>query len=69
MTDLLVEESKSTLGVWLWESELEDFDDDDARPLLKLVYEVNTSMQIRDIEFEARRLLDSSKATPLFSTS
>lgn len=50
MTDLLVEESKSTLRVRLWEFELKDFDDDDARPLLKLVCEVNTNMQMWDIE-------------------
>ncbi|GAA6226948.1 uncharacterized protein LOC108900338 [Lates japonicus] len=37
MTDLLVEESKSTLRVQLWEFELEDFEEDEARPLLRLM--------------------------------
>ncbi|XP_018556841.1 uncharacterized protein LOC108900338 [Lates calcarifer] len=64
MTDLLVEESKSTLRVQLWEFELEDFEEDEARPLLRLVWAVNTSMKMRDIEFEARRLLTSPETIP-----
>ncbi|GLD62933.1 actin cytoskeleton-regulatory complex protein pan1-like protein [Lates japonicus] len=64
MTDVMVEESKSTVRVQLWESELEDFDDADAKPLLMLVWEVNTSMKMRDIGFEARRLLNSPEASP-----
>ncbi|XP_036931081.1 uncharacterized protein LOC119006457 isoform X2 [Acanthopagrus latus] len=93
MKELLVEESKSTLRVRLWESALEDFDDTDAKPLLRLgrpqsvestvtstfdrylrcahqispllqVWDVNTDMKMRDIEFEARRLLSSPEALP-----
>ncbi|XP_044063034.1 actin cytoskeleton-regulatory complex protein pan1-like [Siniperca chuatsi] len=64
MTELLVEQSKSTLRVQLWEFELEDFDETEARPLLKLAWEVNTSMKMRDVEFEARRLLSSPEAAP-----
>ncbi|KAI3367161.1 hypothetical protein L3Q82_008218 [Scortum barcoo] len=63
MTQFLVEESKSTLRVQLWEFELEDYDVD-VRPLLRMVWEVNTSMKMRDVEFEARRLLTSPEAAP-----
>ncbi|KAI3362953.1 hypothetical protein L3Q82_011630 [Scortum barcoo] len=51
------------LRVQLWEFELEDYDAD-VRPLLKLAWEVNTSMKMRDVEFEARRLLTSPEAAP-----
>ncbi|XP_018535768.1 uncharacterized protein LOC108885785 [Lates calcarifer] len=64
MTELLMQESKSTLRVQLWEFELEDFDDDEVRPLLKLVWEVNNNMKMRDIEFEARRLLKLPETIP-----
>ncbi|KAI3377772.1 hypothetical protein L3Q82_008919, partial [Scortum barcoo] len=47
----------------LWEFELEDYDAD-VRPLLKLAWEVNTSMKMRDVEFEARWLLSSPEAAP-----
>ncbi|KAI3361515.1 hypothetical protein L3Q82_013662, partial [Scortum barcoo] len=63
ISQFLVEESKSTLRVQLWEFELEDYDVD-VRPLLRMVWEVNTSMKMRDIEFEARRLLNSPEAAP-----
>ncbi|KAI3361454.1 hypothetical protein L3Q82_013626, partial [Scortum barcoo] len=63
ISQFLVEESKSTLRVQLWEFELEDYDID-VRPLLRMVWEVNTSMKMRDIEFEARRLLNSPEAAP-----
>ncbi|KAI3361435.1 hypothetical protein L3Q82_013602 [Scortum barcoo] len=63
ISQFLVEESKSTLRVQLWEFELEDYDID-VRPLLRMVWEVNTSMKMRDIEFEARRLLNFPEATP-----
>ncbi|KAM7002330.1 uncharacterized protein lrriq1 [Tautogolabrus adspersus] len=64
LTDLLLMESKKSLRVQLWDFELEDFDDVDIRSLLKLVWEVNTSFQMRDVEFEARRLLDSPEKMP-----
>ncbi|XP_039641980.1 proteoglycan 4 isoform X3 [Perca fluviatilis] len=64
MTDLLVEQSKATVRVQLWEFELEDFDEEDAKPLLMLVWEVINSMKMRDIEFEARRLLQSPEDIP-----
>ncbi|XP_035851555.1 uncharacterized protein LOC118493887 isoform X2 [Sander lucioperca] len=64
MTDLLVEQSKDTIRVQLWEFELEDFDEEEAKPLLTLVWEVNNSMKMRDIEFEARRLLKSPEDIP-----
>ncbi|KAI3362628.1 hypothetical protein L3Q82_001706 [Scortum barcoo] len=63
MTQFLVEESKRTLRVQLWEFGLEDYDTE-VRPLLKLVWEVNTSMKMRDVEFEARRLLTSPDDAP-----
>ncbi|XP_035852539.1 uncharacterized protein LOC116055154 [Sander lucioperca] len=64
MTDLLVEQSKDTIRVQLWEFELEDFDEEEAKPLLTLVWEVNNSMKMRDIEFEATRLLKSPEDIP-----
>ncbi|XP_018538288.2 cell surface glycoprotein 1 [Lates calcarifer] len=63
MTELLLEESKSTVRVKLWEFELEDFDED-VIPLLRLVWEVNNNMKRRDVEFEARRLLNSPETIP-----
>ncbi|KAI3377096.1 hypothetical protein L3Q82_000296 [Scortum barcoo] len=50
-------------GRLLWEFKLEDYDAD-VRPLLKLAWEVNTSMKTRDVEFEVRWLLISSEAAP-----
>ena len=64
MCDLLLEESKSSLRVQLWEFEMEDRDDDVARPLLDLVWVVINSMKMRDVEFEARRLLGTPEAIP-----
>ncbi|KAE8295738.1 hypothetical protein D5F01_LYC06675 [Larimichthys crocea] len=63
MSELLVEQSKETLRVQLWEFELDGYDAD-VRPLLQLVWEVNNSMKMRDIEYEARRLLSSPEAVP-----
>ncbi|KAG8013015.1 Ubiquitin-conjugating enzyme E2 H, partial [Nibea albiflora] len=63
MSELLVEQSKETLRVQLWEFELEGYDDD-VRPLLQLVWEVNNAMKMRDVEYEARRLLSSPEAVP-----
>ncbi|KAI9531036.1 hypothetical protein NQZ68_000528 [Dissostichus eleginoides] len=64
MTDLLREESKSSLRVQLWDFELEDRDEDVAKPLLNLLWEVINSMKMRDIVFEARRLLMSPGDIP-----
>ncbi|KAF3860196.1 hypothetical protein F7725_000451 [Dissostichus mawsoni] len=64
MTDLLREESKSSLRVQLWDFELEDRDEDVAKPLLNLLWEVINSMKMRDIVFEARRLLMSPDDIP-----
>lgn len=59
---MLVEQRKNTLRVQLWQFKLEDFDEADAKPLLG--WEVNTSMKIREIGFEARRFLNSPEASP-----
>lgn len=48
----------------LWAFELEDFDAEDAQPLLELVWAVNVSNKMREVEFEARMLLDSPEAAP-----
>ncbi|TKS81346.1 hypothetical protein D9C73_015451 [Collichthys lucidus] len=53
MSELLVDQSKETLRVQLWEFELDGYDAD-VRPLLQLVWEVNNSMKMRDIEYEAK---------------
>ncbi|CAJ1052496.1 fibrous sheath CABYR-binding protein-like isoform X2 [Xyrichtys novacula] len=63
MANLMVEESKNSLRVQLWEFELQGFDKD-VQPLLELVWEVNTSLLKRDVEFEARKLLDSPYSIP-----
>ncbi|XP_077432650.1 uncharacterized protein LOC144058194 isoform X2 [Vanacampus margaritifer] len=60
MADLLVEETKNSLRIKLWEFELEDCFAAES----KLVFEVNTSMKMRDIVFEAKRLLDSPEMIP-----
>ncbi|XP_061531430.1 uncharacterized protein LOC133401915 [Phycodurus eques] len=60
MADLLVVETKNSLRIKLWEFEVEDCFEAES----KLVFEVNTSMKMRDIEFEARRLLDSAEMIP-----
>ncbi|KAK2853689.1 hypothetical protein Q5P01_006350 [Channa striata] len=61
MTELLLEKSKHTLRVKLWEFELEDFEEDEDKSLLKLV---NNSLKMRDVEFEARRLLNLPETIP-----
>ncbi|XP_061675382.1 uncharacterized protein LOC133500564 isoform X2 [Syngnathoides biaculeatus] len=60
MTDLLVMETKNSLRIKLWEFEVEDSFEAES----KLVFEVNTSMKMRDVEFEARRLIDSPEMIP-----
>lgn len=64
MTDMLVEQSRSRLRVQLWEFEHEDFDDVVAKTLLRLVWEVNTSMKMRHIRFRASRLLNPPETRP-----
>lgn len=63
MTDLLVEQSESTLSVQLRQFELEDFDDAVAKPLLTLMWEVNTSMKMRDVGFEARIFVNAPETS------
>ncbi|XP_049585833.1 uncharacterized protein [Syngnathus scovelli] len=60
MTELLVEETNKSLKIKLWEFEVEEC----FEAYAKLTFEVNTSMRMRDIEFEARRLLDSPEMVP-----
>ncbi|XP_076737298.1 uncharacterized protein LOC112432469 [Maylandia zebra] len=64
LRDLLVEKSRETLREQLWEFELEDFDEEEAKPLLRLVWAVNVSNKMRDVEFEARLLLQFPEAVP-----
>lgn len=64
MTDLLVEQSESTRSVRLRQFELKDFDDVVAKPLLTLMWEVNTSMKMRDVGFEARIFVNAPEASP-----
>lgn len=61
---MLVEQSKNTLRVQLWQVEPEDFDDADAKPLIMLVWKMNTKLQIRDTGFKARRFLNAPEASP-----
>ncbi|XP_077577500.1 uncharacterized protein LOC144199616 [Stigmatopora nigra] len=61
MSDLLVEETNSSLRIKLWEFDVEDC----FKAESKLVFEVNTSMKMRDIEFEAKRLLASPEMIPI----
>ncbi|KAG7499639.1 hypothetical protein JOB18_044459 [Solea senegalensis] len=63
MTQLLMEKSKGTLRVQLWEFELEGYDAE-VTALLNLVWEVNNSMLNRDVVFEARKLLKSPDEFP-----
>ncbi|CAJ1048677.1 hypothetical protein D9C73_015451 [Xyrichtys novacula] len=48
MANLMVDDSKKTLRVKLWEFELEGYPKD-VRPLLELVWEINTSLLKRHI--------------------
>ncbi|XP_026046281.1 uncharacterized protein LOC113035148 [Astatotilapia calliptera] len=64
MGDLLVERSKETVREQLWEFELEGLEETEAKPLLKLVWAVNTINKMRDIEFQARMLLEFPEAIP-----
>ncbi|XP_005942044.1 uncharacterized protein LOC102294219 [Haplochromis burtoni] len=64
LRDLLVEKSRETLREQLWEFELEDFEEEEAKPLLRLVWAVNVSNKMRDVEFEARMLLQFPEAVP-----
>lgn len=49
MFDLILEENKNSLRDQLWKFQLEDFDEDDAKSLLKLVWAVNMAGKLRDI--------------------
>ncbi|KAM9806861.1 uncharacterized protein ACBT44_014010 [Syngnathus typhle] len=60
MADLLVEETNNSLRVKLWEFDVEECFEAES----KLVFEVNSSMKMRDIDFEARRLLDAPAMIP-----
>ncbi|XP_063321146.1 uncharacterized protein LOC134619315 [Pelmatolapia mariae] len=64
LRDLLVEKSRETLREQLWEFELEDFEEEEAKPLLRLVWAVNVINKMRDIEFQARMLLQFPEAVP-----
>ncbi|KAL3973655.1 DNA polymerase epsilon subunit 1 [Sarotherodon galilaeus] len=64
LRDLLVEKSRETLREQLWEFELEDFEEEEAKPLLRLVWAVNVINKMRDVEFQARMLLQFPEAIP-----
>ncbi|XP_063316508.1 uncharacterized protein LOC134615778 [Pelmatolapia mariae] len=64
LRDLLVEKSRETLREQLWEFELEDFEEEEAKPLLRLVWAVNVINKMRDVEFQARMLLQFPEAVP-----
>ncbi|XP_030595660.1 proline-rich protein 36-like [Archocentrus centrarchus] len=64
MSNLLVQESKKTVREQLWEFKMEDFEEKEAKPLLKLVWAVNVNNRMRDVEFQAQMLLKFPKATP-----
>ncbi|KAL3976553.1 sarcosine oxidase / L-pipecolate oxidase [Sarotherodon galilaeus] len=64
LRDLLVEKSRETLREQLWEFELEDFEEEEAKPLLRLVWAVNVINKMRDAEFQARMLLQFPEAIP-----
>lgn len=64
MTNLLLEQGKNSLRVQLWEFELEGMDEDVAKPLLRLVWDVINSLKMRDVVFESRRLLASPHTIP-----
>lgn len=49
MFDLILEENKNSLRDQLWKFQLEDFDEDDAKSLLKPVWAVNMAGKLRDI--------------------
>ncbi|XP_047467730.1 uncharacterized protein LOC125024099 [Mugil cephalus] len=64
MIELLMEESKKTLRIQMWEFEMDGFHKTYAKPLAQLVWEVSNSMKNRDVEFEARRFLHTSEPMP-----
>ncbi|XP_071314238.1 mucin-16-like [Trachinotus anak] len=64
MINLILEKSKNTLRENLWEFELEGFDEVEAKPLLMLVWAMNVSNKMRDVEFEAKMLLESPETVP-----
>lgn len=43
---------------------MKDFDEEDAKPLLRLLWEVNNTMKMRDIAFESTKLLKSPGNIP-----
>ncbi|AWO97917.1 Hypothetical protein SMAX5B_005497 [Scophthalmus maximus] len=63
MTDLLLEESNKSLRMRFWDFEGEGYDDD-VQPFLKMVMDVLTSMKMRDVQFEARWLLECPEDIP-----
>ncbi|XP_034545774.1 uncharacterized protein LOC117817275 isoform X2 [Notolabrus celidotus] len=64
MTSLIFEKSTGNLRERFWEFELEGLDEDEAKPLMKLVWSVNVNNKMRDVENEAKVLLNSQEALP-----
>ncbi|XP_030575347.1 uncharacterized protein LOC115772998 isoform X2 [Archocentrus centrarchus] len=64
MSNLLVQESNKTLREQLWKFKLEDLEETEAKPLLKLVWAVNINNKMRDVEFQAWMLLRFPEAKP-----
>ncbi|KAG7473136.1 hypothetical protein JOB18_004045, partial [Solea senegalensis] len=64
LCELLVEETRQTMRVQLWEWKVEGFDED-VQPFIKLVWHVNTSMKMSDVTAEAKPLLDFPEDVPL----
>ncbi|XP_037610160.1 arp2/3 complex-activating protein rickA-like isoform X1 [Sebastes umbrosus] len=64
MYNLIYERSKKSLRESLWKFELERYDDENVKSLLTLLYAVNVSNKMRDMEFEACFLLNNPEALP-----
>lgn len=64
MVDLILEKNKNLVKNRLWELELEDCGDDNAKPLLKLVWAVNVANKVRDIQSEVKMLREFPEVIP-----
>ncbi|XP_047432444.1 uncharacterized protein LOC125000802 [Mugil cephalus] len=64
MIELLMEESKETLRIQMWEFQMDGFHETYDKPLARLVWNVCNSMKNRDVEYEARSFLHTSEPMP-----
>lgn len=64
LTELLDKKNKESLAAQLWKSKLEHIEEEETRALLDLAWGLMNSLRRGDVEFEARKLLESPEDIP-----